>query len=268
MLETVIKYGIIFYAMGVAMAIGVLAKVISHITARKMVKAASEIQRSNHRLMRLVKAKFEHASMVSDKVQNVEAFVKKYLYEYKVLGVRLDGWRSLPKKMIWLIVVFGAFGVLGSYQIYGMKEQTFQYGAFTGICAVLVFSISILSDEKSKLEAAKNYMVDYLENVCIHRYEKANQGEQILHTVEGAENETIGNELTGNQTTGSSLAGAQTIGNERAGAQTMENATSGSPLPNNASAGTPFSETPQPELSKEREEQEMRIRAILEEFLA
>ena len=268
MLETVIKYGIIFCAMGVAMAMGVLAKMISHITARKMVKAASEIQKSNHRLMRLVKAKFEHASMVSDKVQNVEAFVKKYLYEYKVLGVRLDGWRSLPKKMIWLIVVLGAFGVLGSYQIYGMKEQTFQYGAFTGICAVLVFSISILSDEKSKLEAAKNYMVDYLENVCIHRYEKANQGEQMLDTATSAENVSAGDKVAINKTTGEGLAGNQTMVNAASGNTLPNNASAGNPLPNAATSGNPLPESPQLELSKEREEQEMRIRAILEEFLA
>ena len=48
MLETVIKTNIFFYAMGAAMAIGVFAKVISHITTRKMVKAASEVQKSNH----------------------------------------------------------------------------------------------------------------------------------------------------------------------------------------------------------------------------
>lgn len=267
MLETVIKYGIIFYVMGVTMAIGVLAKVISHITTRKMVKAASEIQKSNHRLMRLVKAKFEHASMVSDKVQNVEAFVKKYLYEYKVLGVRLDGWRSLPKKMIWLIVVFGAFGVLGSYQIHGMGEQTFQYGAVAGICAVLLFSIYILSDEKLKLEAAKNYMVDYLENVCIHRYEKANQGAQVLDAAEGAENasagENAGTRLAGSRATESGTTGSQTAENGAAG-----NRTSGNAVPGSASAANVLPEAARPELSKEREEQEMRIRAILEEFLA
>ena len=61
MLEAIVKHGIIFYAMGITMGIGILAKVISHITVRKMVTAASEIQKSEHKLMRLVKAKFEHA---------------------------------------------------------------------------------------------------------------------------------------------------------------------------------------------------------------
>lgn len=217
MLEAIIKHGIIFYAMGIGMGIGIFAKLISHITVRKMVTEASEIQKSNHRLMRLVKAKFEHASMVSDKVQNVGAFVKKYLYEYKVLGMRLSTWRGLQKKTLWFIGAFGSIGALASYQMQGMNDQTFQYISWTGIFVVLLLGIHMLSDERAKLDAAENYMVDYLENVCIHRYEKVNQAIQQAEELD--------------------IPGDSLVKEE-------------------------------PELSKEREQQELRIRAILEEFLA
>ena len=178
MLETVMKHDVIFYVMGLFMAVGVLAKLVSYFTARKLVKAASDIQKSNQRLMRLIKAKFEHASMVSDKVQNVEAFVNKYFYEYKVFGARLGSWRSFPFKMIGLIITFGLIGMAASFKISSLEEKTFRYGAFAAIYAVILASIHILSDEKTKLDAAKNYMVEYLENVCVRRYEKANQALQ------------------------------------------------------------------------------------------
>ena len=90
MLETIVKHGIIFYAMGIMLAVGIFAKVISHVTVRKMAKAASEIQNSNHKLMKLVKAKFEHASMVSDKVQNVEVFVKNLKDNQKLVYTIYD----------------------------------------------------------------------------------------------------------------------------------------------------------------------------------
>ena len=235
MLEAIIKYGIILWTLGVMMAIGVLAKVISHITVRKMVKAASEIQKSNHRLMRLVKAKFEHASMVSDKVQNVDAFVQKYLYEYKVLGVRLDTWRALQKKMVWFIVAFGLLGVLGAYQVHGLGEQMFRYGSFTAVYAVILFSIHILSNEKLKIEAAKNYMVDYLENVCIHRYEKANQMAVAAEVAESVQVEEV-------------LSEEKNVKEQ----ETMKQAQLDR----------------EKEYEKERDEQQILIRAILEEFLA
>lgn len=231
MLETIMKHGIIFYVIGILMAAGVLAKMISYITSKKLVKAASDIQKSNQRLMRLVKAKFEHASMVSDRVQNVEAFVQKYLYEYKVLGARLDTWRTFPMKMIWLIVTFGLLGVAASYQTEGMTTQTFWYGAISSICVVVLISIHILSDEKSKLAAARNYMVEYLENVCAHRYEKASQAMQAVKEEEEDEVEK-------------SLE--ETQEKDEVEIQIAE----------------------EEQASEQKDEQEMRFRAILEEFLA
>ena len=217
MLEAVMKYEVIFYAMGIVFAIGVVSKIVSHITARKMVKAASEIQKSNHRLMRLLKAKFEHASMVSDKVQNVEVFVKKYLYEYKVLGVRFDTWRSMRQKTIWIILTLGIWGTFGSYQMEGMGEQTIRYVGATGTFTILLYSIHILSDESARVEVARTYIVDYLENVCIHRYEKIGSVQPEPELVLAEEEPDFEEE---------------------------------------------------PEVTKDHSSQEMRLRAILEEFLA
>lgn len=216
MLEAIVRHGIIFYAMGIAMGIGIFAKLISHLTVRKMVMAASEIQKSEHKLMRLVKSKFEHASMVSDKVQNVKAFVKKYLYEYRVLGMRLGTWQGLQKKTVWILVTLGIIGGFASYSLQGMNEQTFQYISWTGILTTLLLLIHMLTDEKTRLEAAENYMVDYLENVCMRRYEKASQIVSKPDEIKASEPEI----------------------------------------------------KEETESSRERMEQEMRIRAILEEFLA
>ena len=245
MLETVMKHDVIFYVMGLFMAVGVLVKLVSYFTARKLVKAASDIQKSNQRLMRLIKAKFEHASMVSDKVQNVEAFVNKYFYEYKVFGARLGSWRSFPFKMIGLIITFGLIGMAASFKISGWEEQTYRYGVFAAIYAVILVSIHILSDEKTKLDAAKNYMVEYLENVCVRRYEKANQA------LQSSEGSVQPEEVV--QPTEEVVRPAEEV------VQAAESET----VP------------PEPELqfakeetAKSREDQEMRIRAILEEFLA
>lgn len=252
MLETVMRHGIIFYVLGIMMAAGVLAKVISYITARKLVKAAADIQKSNQRFMRLIKAKFEHASMVSEKVQNVEAFVKKYFYEYKVFGARLTSWRSFPVKMIWLIIMVGMIGMALSFQSAGLTEQTLRYGAFAAIYAVFLISIHILSDEKTKLEAAKNYMVEYLENVCIHRYEKANR---VLHAAQ-EESAELAMEHATEGSTEVTIENMEESRVEKNVAESKEK----------EKTEVPFAE--ETEDTRQRDEQEMRFRAILEEFLA
>lgn len=68
--------------------------------------AEAEGWESLHPLMKLVRAKFEHACMVSDKVQNIRAFVDKYMYEYKVLWIKLHSWRQMEKAAAWGCLVF------------------------------------------------------------------------------------------------------------------------------------------------------------------
>lgn len=234
MLETMVKKEIIFYAMGILIVLGVLAKMVSHFTVRRMVKAAGEIQKSNHRLMKLVKAKFEHASMISDKVQNVEAFVDKYIYEYKVFGVRLNTWRAFPKKVLWVISIIGVFAIFESYRMEGVSDLMLGYVQWTGIFVLFLLLLGFWAEERSCIGAAKNYMVEYLENVCIHRYAKSNQTKQVEET----------SEITDmmEQVEVSEVAEEQ----EEMNAEILD--------------------TVQDE--QKNNEQEMRIRAILEEFLA
>lgn len=233
MLETVVKQEIIFYAMGILMVLGILAKLVSHFTVRRMVKAAGEIQKSNHKLMKLVKAKFEHASMISDKVQNVEAFVDKYIYEYKVFGVRLSAWRTFPKKVLWIISILGVFAIFESYRMGGVSDLMLKYVQWTGIFVLFLLLLGFVAEENTRLNAAKNYMVEYLENVCIHRYAKMNHATVVEETEESAEENTEENE-------------EKNVIEEKIDIEIAE------PV----------------EDEQKKNEQEMRIRAILEEFLA
>ena len=165
MLETLVENQIIFYAMGAGAAIGVLSKLIAHFTLRRMVKAASRMSKSNHKLMRLVRAKFE-----------------QYVYEYRVFGIRLHTFRNLEKKTIWIVAVLGTAGTVAVYYLYGLEEQVFQYAAWTGIGAVILCMVHILSDENYYQQMAENYMIDYLENVCAHRYAKLYKEKNVSQT--------------------------------------------------------------------------------------
>lgn len=85
--------------------------------------------------------------------------------------------------------------------------------------------------KKSKLAAARNYMVEYLENVCAHRYEKVSQAMQAVKEEEEDEVEK-------------SLE--ETQEKDEVEIQIAE----------------------EEQASEQKDEQEMRFRAILEEFLA
>ena len=173
MLEVVLDRHIMVILMGIAAAVGVISKIIAAVSLKRLVRASGNMNKSSHSLIRLVKAKFEHACMVSDRVQNVEVFVEKYLYEYRAGGLRLHTWRRLEKAGVWLCFLFGLAGAVSWYAARGMGDQVLQYAAAGAGGGILIFLFQLTSDEKYQLGAIRNYMVDYLENVCAHRYEKA-----------------------------------------------------------------------------------------------
>ena len=187
MLELMLDRHVIYVLMGMSAFAGVVSKVVVGRTLRKLVAAAESMGKSNHPLMRLVRAKFEHTCMISEKVENVGVFVDKYLYEYRVGGVRLHAWRRLQMAGAGLCLILGGVGAIISYRIKGATEQTAMIGGTGVAMALIVFLVHMLTDEEYRLEAVRNYMVDYLENIYQHRYEKTYKKEVLAEEARSAE---------------------------------------------------------------------------------
>lgn len=175
MLKMIVDRQLLVIALGIFTALGIISKVVVNGTLKRLVRAAGNMSKSNHPLMRLVRAKFEHACMVSEKVENVEVFVDKYLYEYRIFGVRFHSIRRLENAAALLCIATGLLGSVLTYMEYGMTDRVLQIGAIGAGLGILVYVFHLTTDENYRLQMARNYMVDYLQNVCLHRYEKAYQ---------------------------------------------------------------------------------------------
>ena len=177
MLKVILDRHVLLILMGVFSVLGIVSKCIASITLKRLVQAAGNMNKSTHPLVRLVRAKYEHACMINDKVQNVGVFVDKYLYEYKTAGLRLYRWRRMENIMAGLCLITGAAAAFLTYSVYGMSDNVLKIGAAGAILAILLYLFHLTSDENYMMEAVKTYMVDYLENVCARRYEKNYQKE-------------------------------------------------------------------------------------------
>ena len=177
MLEMILDKHVVQGVIGMGVAVGVISKCIVNVSLKRLVRGAGSMGKSNHPFMRLVRAKFEHACMVSEKVENVEAFVDKYLYEYRVAGLKLH---SLQRMEVTAVGICMAAGILGGFLEYtgnGMNDEVLTTGAFGIGAGILLYLLHLTTDEKYSVSVVRNYMVDYLQNVCLHRYEKAYQKE-------------------------------------------------------------------------------------------
>ncbi len=168
----------IFYLMAIVGILGILAKVVTRFTVRRLVRAAAAMQKSTQKLMKLVRSKYEHACMAHDKVDNTEVFVDKFLYEYRVFGLRLHTWQMLQRQCIWYSMVLAVIGAGTQYYGNPNMELVYRY-AISGMAqAVLLATLYQLSDERYQLRLMKVYMVDYLENVQASRSQKLKQNEK------------------------------------------------------------------------------------------
>ena len=179
---------VIIYLMTGIGVLGILAKIINQLTLYRLVRAAGNMPKSTHRLIKLVRAKYEHACMIHDSVENVDAFVEKYIYEYRGFLFRIHTWRQIEVLSVWFAGILAALGTSVHYLSSGLTETVYQYIA-AGIAEMVLLSVVMrLSDEPYKINAVKMYMVDYLENICAFRLKKQNQRERESIDVIAAEN--------------------------------------------------------------------------------
>ena len=176
--EVVTGTNIIYYMMIVIGVIGVAAKIVNQVTLRRLLTEASGMSKSTHKLIKLVRAKYEHACMLHDKVENTRAFVEKYIYEYRGVIFHIHTWRQLELQSVWFAGILSVTGAFCWYSTHGICEEVYQYLMVGAAEMIALYVISQLSDEPYKMEAVKNYMVDYLENVSWFRYRKGRQSER------------------------------------------------------------------------------------------
>ena len=179
---------VIAYLMAGIGVLGILAKIINQLTLYRLVRAAGNMPKSTHRLIKLVRAKYEHACMIHDSVENIDAFVEKYIYEYRGFLFRIHTWRQIEVLSVWFAGILAALGASANYLSLGLTETVYQYIA-AGIAEMVLLSVIMrLSDEPYKINAVKMYMVDYLENICAIRLRKQTQRERESIDVIAAEN--------------------------------------------------------------------------------
>lgn len=178
---------VIVYLMAGIGVLGILAKIINQLTLYRLVRAAGNMPKSTHRLIKLVRAKYEHACMIHDSVENIDAFVEKYIYEYRGFLFRIHTWRQIEILSVWFAGILAALGASVNYLSLGLTETVYQYIA-AGIAEMVLLSVIMrLSDEPYKINAVKMYMVDYLENICAIRLRKQTQRERESIDVIAAE---------------------------------------------------------------------------------
>lgn len=171
---------IFIYGMVGLCVLGTMLKIMVSRTYKRLIKASDNMGSTKHKLMKLMKMKFEACYKLKIGVNNVDSFVDKYVYKHKICGIHLYTWENIGGQLLILCLLAGTIGsVLGLVYNCGKNDIliTFFSGVFTSSLLIVVESFINLGAKKSILKAN---ITDYLENFLKVRLEQENFTPEVL----------------------------------------------------------------------------------------
>lgn len=152
-------------------SICVLIKLFVSRMYRRLIRAAGQMGKSEHPLMKMLIKKFETCYQLKMGVENVEIFVDKYLNSYRAAGVHLYTWEVLGDVMFGITLLTSLLANLYIAVLYSDRRLMMEF-LFAGIA---VCGIIILEDICLNLRFRRRRLLveirDYLENVYRPRLE-------------------------------------------------------------------------------------------------
>ena len=105
MIQSWFEKNYIIYALTGIGALGVLLKLITNCVYIRLVKASSNMTASKNKLIKQMKLKFETFYKLKIGVNNVDIFVDKYVYKYRICGLLLSTWENLSGLMLMICLL-------------------------------------------------------------------------------------------------------------------------------------------------------------------
>ena len=138
---------------------------------RKLVRAAGQMGKSEHPLMKMLLKKFETCYQLKMGVENVEVFVDKYLNSYKKAGIHLYTWEILGEVLFGITLLTS---LLSNLYITVMEYDRRTVISFLligiAMCGLIILE-DIILNVRFKRQQLMVEIRDYLENIYKHRLE-------------------------------------------------------------------------------------------------
>lgn len=172
-------YGIVYTVAAICL-LEVLVKGMIHRTYCRLEKAAGNIGRSEHRLMKALRVKFDTCYQLKIGVPNVEVFVEKYLRHYRVFGLHIRTWESFCSLCMLLAMLLSLGG--GIFTLYlGMDQEVVFLSLGCGIAGLgLILFFDCLFGVNQRRELLRIDILDFLENIYKPRLENETFHSQMM----------------------------------------------------------------------------------------
>jgi hypothetical protein len=149
---------------------GILAK-----TARE----SDVMSRAKNRNLKKIIKRYEEMSSLEAWIENLEAFVDKYMNRMRVLAIPVNVWESILKNLALLTGVTGIFSAIYQYYVVGNVVETVKLSVgVLAAAATMQFTKNMCSysvQKKILRDNVRNYLDNQL-SYCVKKREKRSTG--------------------------------------------------------------------------------------------
>ncbi len=162
---------IILYILSFLGVLSIGLKFLVNSNYTKLLNASDKMGQTNDVLMKTIQKKFETSLATRNTMNNVDIFVDKYVYRYKIAGLYLYTWENLSFQMFVFCMIIS---VVGSMTALGINEGRHAMLS-TLLAGFVVCGLWILVDGmlniNMKREMIHVNVTHYLDNICRPRME-------------------------------------------------------------------------------------------------
>ncbi len=162
------------YVLYAIVGLGVLCvtvKLVVYGIYQGMIRAAKQMAKSDHPLMKMLVKKFETCYQLKMGVENVEVFVDKYLNTYRKAGMHIYTWEAVGDVLFGITLLTSLLANLYVTVMEYSRQVVLGY-LFIGmaVCGFIILE-DILLNPRFKREILMTEIRDYLENIYKPRLE-------------------------------------------------------------------------------------------------
>lgn len=183
-----IENGSAAYIMFFIFLLGIAANIVMALFYTNLIKETENMSSTKKKLLKQIKLKFESCYRLNLDVNNVEVFIDKYIYRYKICGMNLNTMNHIVDLPALFCVMIGVgSGIIGI--LYESKmDLIVSYVSAGTFLAIFLVILSQMADIDMKRQILVTNIQDYLENTLLNRLtgdttptpvEKAEEIEQV-----------------------------------------------------------------------------------------
>lgn len=158
----------------------IIAGMISIMTVKSACKSCERRLRKQVKdnLLKTILSKYEKIMQVNGKVNNSEALINRYLYNYKLMGISVNVLIRIPDLCALFCVIYGMMVGANNYYIYKNKETFLMYIFLGCLAAYILEIINKISNVEDSHRVLLNSIIEFVDNTAAVRYERKSRAIQ------------------------------------------------------------------------------------------